>query len=346
MRSHFIKIVSSILLAGVVISIPVSSQGDVVQAVASQDTLAFVMSPVVLRTNIVVDSDKIKLSDVFSGILPEQDRIISPAPAPGRRIRFTAALLQRMARAYNIDWQPLDRRETTTVSRASHEIDARQIKEFITPHLLQKLGGENIDIRLDVPDMTIHFPTQDTSTATKELLTRLTVRSTDFNNRTGRFKVEVLVDMGKRSKPIHFTGRAIEQVSLPTLRRNFRRGDIVEANDIVITKIVRSRTPATPLENTSNIIGKQAKRNIMAGKPLVEADLRNPVVIKRGQFVTMAYRTNLMTLSTRGQVMHDAGVGDVVRVRNVASDTLVQAQVTSEHEVIVVSKAPLLTELQ
>ncbi|WP_436804153.1 flagellar basal body P-ring formation chaperone FlgA [Sphingomonas sp. DT-51] len=90
-------------------------------------------------------------------------------------------------------------------------------------------------------------------------------------------------------------------------------GTVIGADDL------RAWTPGDPPPmrgalSPSNIIGRAAVRRLAAGAVVREGDLRAPQVIQRGEPVTIVLRSGTLTISTQGQALNAAGLGEPVRV--------------------------------
>jgi flagella basal body P-ring formation protein FlgA len=116
------------------------------------------------------------------------------------------------------------------------------------------------------------------------------------------------------------------QVVTPT--RDIARGEVIGAGDVVLG------TPANPLLS-GNILtsldaaeGMEARRPLRAGEIISATDLRHPVVVTKGQTVTMTFDAPGVSLTAMGRAMAEGGVGDTVVVQNPASYRMVNAIVT------------------
>ena len=76
------------------------------------------------------------------------------------------------------------------------------------------------------------------------------------------------------------------------------------------------------------LIGKVAKHALEASLPIQDRNVGVPVVIKRGDRVTMIVTGNGITLTATGLAMSDAGIGQTVKLANAASNRTVEGLVT------------------
>lgn len=78
---------------------------------------------------------------------------------------------------------------------------------------------------------------------------------------------------------------------------------------------------------SAEIIGKQARRRLAAGKPILLSAFSEPVVIRRGALVTAAYNEDGFSISTTLVALQDGVAGDVIEARNGSSGIVIKAVV-------------------
>ena len=80
-----------------------------------------------LRRTTTVDSEVVRLGDVFDGAGPEASVTIATAPAPGERLVLEARTLGALARRYGLDWTPASTADRVVVLRASDTVGSADI---------------------------------------------------------------------------------------------------------------------------------------------------------------------------------------------------------------------------
>jgi flagella basal body P-ring formation protein FlgA len=73
--------------------------------------------------------------------------------------------------------------------------------------------------------------------------------------------------------------------------------------------------------------GMQARRTLSAGQPFRGDDVRRPIVITKGQTVTMQFIVPGVELTAMGRAMSEGGVGDTVTIQNPASYRMISGTV-------------------
>lgn len=101
-------------------------------------------------------------------------------------------------------------------------------------------------------------------------------------------------------------------------------------------KLQDGETPGA-LGRLEDAIGLETRRNIYAGQPLRAVDLGPPAVVMRNDVVVLSYYRSGLAILTEGRSMGRAGVGDRVRVMNLASRSAVIGTVLPDGTVEVAS---------
>ena len=107
------------------------------------------------------------------------------------------------------------------------------------------------------------------------------------------------------------------------------RGDTIGENDLTYAAVDGAALMSGVPTRVDEVKGMQARRMLAAGQPFRGDDVRRPIVITRGQTVTMEFDAPGVQLTAMGRAMSEGGVGDTVTVQNPASYRMVSAIVTA-----------------
>lgn len=107
--------------------------------------------------------------------------------------------------------------------------------------------------------------------------------------------------------------------------RAIRAGTILTADDVAA---IPDSVPGTA-QRPEEVIGQEARRNLYAGRAILNADLGPPTLVKRNSRVAMIYRIPGLALRTEGRALESGGAGETVQVMNLSSRTKVFATVLS-----------------
>ncbi|MEM9015139.1 MAG: flagellar basal body P-ring formation chaperone FlgA [Pseudomonadota bacterium] len=159
------------------------------------------------------------------------------------------------------------------------------------------------------------------------------IETVSFNPRSGRFVIRL-----SDATPNAIAGMARIRAALPVLRRQAARGQIINETDLDFLEIAIAPGERV-LQNENEIIGMEARRTLAANEALRRSDLRAPVLISKGDLVTLTYKTEGIRLSHQGVAMDSGGRGDVIAVRNVQSERILRGIVADGKRVQVVTMA-------
>lgn len=113
--------------------------------------------------------------------------------------------------------------------------------------------------------------------------------------------------------------------------RTIRAQSVVEAEDVAL---VAADIP-NALAAVADAVGLEARVAIYAGRPISAADVGPPALVDRNQIVPLVYQSGGLAILTEGRALARGGVGDVIRVMNLASRSTVSGRVSASGTVVV-----------
>lgn len=131
------------------------------------------------------------------------------------------------------------------------------------------------------------------------------------------------------------SGLLTQSVDVPVLVRRMQPGEIISERDLQWMRANDRRLPANAVLDPAVLVGNTLRRGVDAGAPVPFNDLRRPVAVGKGALVTMIVSGPFMQLTARGRAMHDAAVGDFLRVLNEASRSIVEGIVGANGQVMI-----------
>lgn len=154
----------------------------------------------------------------------------------------------------------------------------------------------------------------------------------DTTNSGGNINVEVACK-GSSAWTILVPALARVYRSVAVAGRNLQRGDVISANDL-----------ATDIKDVSDfrmgfcltpdaLVGKEVKYNINKGETFRNSALDAPLVIKRGDTVSMEASAGEISVRTSGTAVSDGRVGQQIRVKNNQSARVINAKVVGPGQV-------------
>ena len=196
--------------------------------------------------------------------------------------------------------------------------------DFLAKELEGKVSGrvevnaDNIDPRLRLPhcpekDITVYMPeyVQNISKATV-----VGVRC----NVGSKWSVYVPVDVDIYTK-------------LVTLKHAVSLGHIITNNDLSVVEYDTNNVHQGFFQDINQVVGKAAKRNLLANVPVTHHDLIIPDIIKRGDSVMISAEFGRIRVQAQGQAMNGGSMGETISVKNTSSGKVLQARVIGPKKV-------------
>jgi flagella basal body P-ring formation protein FlgA len=100
----------------------------------------------------------------------------------------------------------------------------------------------------------------------------------------------------------------------------------LQAGDLALARRDVTMVPDS-ISALSGAVGLSSRRSLRAGEVLRQGQLASPVLIKRGSAVNIVARKEQVEVSMAGEAMDPGALGEVIRVRNATSGTVIRARV-------------------
>ena len=103
----------------------------------------------------------------------------------------------------------------------------------------------------------------------------------------------------------------------------------LQAGDVALARRDVTMVPDS-IAAPADAVGLTSRRSLRAGEVLRQGQLAAPVLVKRGSAVSIVARKEQVEVSMAGEAMDPGALGQVIRVRNAASGTVIRARVVDE----------------
>lgn len=282
-----------------------------------------------LKPSGTVAGDQVRLGDLFDGLAPEQaQRVVTGAPAPGASLTLDAGTLGRIAGSHGVSWRPIGPYDTVQLRRESVEIGADQLRDSLRAALVEQGAAPGIDVVLDNRSLSLFLPAGSDVSVRVEKLAYDPVR--------GRLNADLVAPAsGPEQLRQSVSARAIDMVELPVLNRRLAPGEMIGEADLSYISMPRDRLAAGAVTDSADLVGKAARRAVVANQPINGRDIREPVIVAKGTLVTILLQSGAMTLSSQGKALADGSTGELVRIVNTSSGRVIEATVAGPNLVTV-----------
>lgn len=107
------------------------------------------------------------------------------------------------------------------------------------------------------------------------------------------------------------------------------RGETIAEGDLTFSTVDGSALMSGVPTRIDEIKGMQTRRMLAAGQAFRADDVRRPIVITKGQTVTMQFVVPGVELTAMGRAMSEGGVGDTVTIQNPVSYRMISGTVVA-----------------
>ncbi|MDC0739459.1 flagellar basal body P-ring formation chaperone FlgA [Cognatishimia sp. SS12] len=139
---------------------------------------------------------------------------------------------------------------------------------------------------------------------------------------TGQFIANVVSDRGTIQRVF---GLAVLTVPIPMVNRRIQPEEIIQPQDIEMVDVPWARVHNFAVIERENLEGMQVRRMLAAGRPVHRQSVIPPIVVARGDRVTIQLQFGGMHLTAKGKAISDAHKGQELRVVNLASNKTIIA---------------------
>ena len=150
-----------------------------------------------------------------------------------------------------------------------------------------------------------------------------------YNPRSGRFVARI-----KSQSAVSIGGFVKEHAFMPVLTSDISRGQTIAESDIQFEKIAITNAERL-IANADNLIGMEARRPLTAGVPVRKSDVVSPMLIRKGDLISLVYSQKGIRLTHQGLAMASGANGDVIAVRNPRSNRELNAVVIAKDKALI-----------
>ncbi|CDG41067.1 MULTISPECIES: flagellar basal body P-ring formation chaperone FlgA [Asaia] len=274
-----------------------------------------------LRNTSIVSSGMVRLSDIFSGLEPGQDRVLGPGPAPGSSIHVSGQQLIAIADQYGVEWEDQSSSSFMTITRAGRILDENYFVSLVRKNL-PDLGEGPVSITFH----DFHPVTVSADEAEPVVLSDV-----KWDQRSGWFSSTVYrahptgdlaTDSFMLTGVVHATQRVI------VYTHSMGAGSVVSAADVRVDEAYSGHLPSRAVTDPAEVEGQTISRGVVAGSAVIAQDLQRTVIMHKGDPVMITYVAPGLRLSIAGRVLEDAGAKQQVRALNESSGMIVNGKVT------------------
>lgn len=289
-----------------------------------------------LRATVAVPDAIVTIGDFFDDAGDKASTPLFRAPDLGTSGAVPARRVVELARNAGLIGADTGGLTEVEVSRLSRPVEAEEMSRLVATEALRQNGRGLGDATID--DLRVAFEGSiEPHHADLRATAPVRIASFSLNPQNGRFDALFLIDQGNGAERLRLRGEVFETVQVVTLSRQMSRGDVVTRDDVVVERLPRRQVGSLRAADPDLIVGMAARRQLRPGQPLTASDFIRPIVVNRGDSVTVVFEGTAFTVSSRGQAQDSGSVGDMVGVINPQSKRVIHATVAGPGKLVVAS---------
>jgi flagella basal body P-ring formation protein FlgA len=121
--------------------------------------------------------------------------------------------------------------------------------------------------------------------------------------------------------------------------RDIPRGQVISESDLTYATVQGNALMAGVVTSFSAAKDMEARRMLRTGEVFRADDVRHPVVVTKGETVTMLFKAPGVELTATGRALGEGGVGDTVMVQNPASFRMINGVISAPGTVVATGPA-------
>jgi flagellar basal body P-ring formation protein FlgA len=303
-------------------------------AQAGEETIA---APV-LRANVTVESDVVRIGDVIDNAGTAARIAIYRAPDLGTTGSLPTAQVISALQAHQVIGVDTKDIKAVSVTRLARTLESKEIESQVARALEHRKGlgdAANLNLTFDRDIQDVRLEAWNTGA--------LQPVSVHYEPRTGRFDVnfEIANEVNSARTKLRFTGIAIETVEAAVLVRNVDRSEVLKSSDVITERRPKAEAGGDAAAR-NQAVGMQIRKPLRAGQVLKVSDLGKPDLVQRDDNVTLIYESTGLYLTMRGKALESGTEGDTVNVLNILSKRTVSGTVIGRGQVAITVATPRL----
>lgn len=133
-------------------------------------------------------------------------------------------------------------------------------------------------------------------------------------------------------------GSALAQNTAVIPKQVIYPGETIASEQVDVVAVTNPNLAGGYARTKDEVVGMVAKRTLLPGRTIPVHGLREAFAVKRGSSVRLTFSIGTMLISASGTPLTDASVGEVVKVRNIDSGSIVSGTVMADGTVQVMAK--------
>ena len=155
----------------------------------------------------------------------------------------------------------------------------------------------------------------------------------------GSQRLELIVEATDGPKRFPLDVQIAVPQSVVVAVRTIVKGDLIRPGDVSLTAVHQPLAAGAGIASVETVIGREAARAIPSGRTLAADDVRAPVVVRRGDVVTIYARSPGIRVKAVARARQDGSVGELIEMEAMQTRKAFIARVSGCQEAEVFGQA-------
>jgi flagella basal body P-ring formation protein FlgA len=156
---------------------------------------------------------------------------------------------------------------------------------------------------------------------------------------TGKQQFELIVDDSVQPASLVVAADVTQPLSVVVAAKPIGRGDTIRPSDVRLQSAPAGADRAEVFHAAEDVVGGEAVQEIPTGAVLQRAFVRSPLLVRRGEVVTVYSRAAGIRIRVTARAKEDGSLGDLVSVESLTDRKLYSARVCGIQEAEVYARA-------
>ncbi|HBA56061.1 MAG TPA: flagella basal body P-ring formation protein FlgA [Syntrophorhabdus aromaticivorans] len=139
----------------------------------------------------------------------------------------------------------------------------------------------------------------------------------------------------RRDKNVYVPFRVTRKTRVFVLMENGKKGDVIRRDSVALRDTSLNDRRSVYPSRLEDVVGKTLKKDVPGGTVITSPLLDNPVVIERGEVVSIVAENRRIVVRAKGRALEKGRMGDSIRVKNTSSDREIYGKVVGDSVVSV-----------
>lgn len=211
---------------------------------------------------------------------------------------------------------------TTTVREPFYRVSAEDVGKAVAEQLRLQAVAPLVQATLTAGSPQVLY------TADHPL--QVVIHALQIDPTTKRWQAQAYVMAAGKTETVQpVSGSYDALINVPVLTRQLGRNDVIADSDLTFKPMAERQLRKDTITDNARLIGKSPRTLISAQRPVREAEIAMPLVIKKGDPVELSYSTKYMSIKTTGIALENGSLGESIRVKNEKSEKAVSGRVSA-----------------